>query len=354
LPAEQPRADETGRDRGPTAGLAPLSRGRRRALLILQLIGFALLIAAVFVAINQRGALLAAWDSARNAPTGLLALVLALPVLNWLLIGGLFWVLTGQYGRVRLVEMTIVVGSAWLLNLLPMRPGLMSRVAYQKLVSGVSVRDSVKITIFSVITQALAAGLVVACVALVAGLERWAGLSQHDARALLLALGTGLLALLAGATWALRAGAQRLGGPAPIDAWRLAAGTALRLADAMVWTTRYWLAFLVIGHEITAVQAAAIAVVSQIVGLTPVQLGLREWAVGICGRFLPATAAVGTGGARTALGLSADLLNRAAELAVSLPVGLVCTWWVWRRLRKAMGEQAPGTAAIVGSAGPER
>lgn len=318
----------------------PQARARRRALLIFQALGFALLVAAVVVAINQRETIAAALASARAAPPALIALVLGLPVLNWLIIGGLFWVLTGQYGRVRLGEMTIVVGSAWLLNLLPMRPGLMSRVAYQKLVSGVSVRDSVKITIFSVVTQALATALVVAALALVVSLQRFASLSDSDARALLVALSAGLLALLTGITWVLGAGASQIKGPAPIDTWRLTAGTALRLADACVWTARYWLAFSVIGHEVSVVQAAAVGAVSQIVGLTPVQLGLREWAVGLCARFLPATGALTSTGARTAVGLSADLLNRAAELAVSLPVGLVCTWWVWRRLRRAMAEHA--------------
>jgi hypothetical protein len=317
---------------------ALIGKGRRRALLIFQVIGFALLVAAVVVAINQRDTLWAAIDSARAAPAHHLALVLALPILNWLLIGGLFFVLTGQYGRVGLGEMTIVVGSAWLLNLLPMRPGLMSRVAYQKLVNHVSVRDSVKITVFSVATQAFASGLVIGALALVFALRRWAGLSDADARALLIALGAGLLVLLGGLSFTLRQRGAHVGGPAPIDAWRLTAGTALRLADACVWTARYTLAFSVIGHEITLVQAAGVGVVSQIVGLTPVQLGLREWAVGVCGRFLPATAGLSTTGARTAIGLAADLLNRAAEIAVSLPVGLVCTWWVWRRLRRAMRE----------------
>jgi hypothetical protein len=72
------------------------------------------------------------------------------------------------------------------------------------------------------------------------------------------------------------------------------------------------------------------------VQLSPVQLGPREWAVGLAGTFLPSLKKAATSTTINPItGLTADLLNRAAELTVSLPVGLICTWWVFRAVRRA-------------------
>jgi hypothetical protein len=310
-------------------------RRRKRFLLAAQLIGLVLLALALYFAFSQRDVLSRALDSLRAAPAWQIALVIALPLVHWTLMAQLFCTLTNQYGHVRLGEMHVLMGSAWLLNLLPMRPGLLSRVAYAKLVNHVQVRDSVKITIFSVVTQGAATGVVVLILAVVHTSTLALSLSADHARALLLALALGAIALTATLTWLLRTGERRIGGPAPIDAWRVTLGVLLRLLDSCAWTARYALAFHVIGHPIGLTQAAAISAVSQIVGMTPVQLGLREWAVGLCARFLPATTA------RTAVGLSADLLNRAAELLVSVPLGLACSLLVWRRLARAQREQPP-------------
>ena len=70
-------------------------------------------------------------------------------------------------------------------------------------------------------------------------------------------------------------------------------------------------------------------------------LGLREWAVALMRSSLPAWYGAG---AASAAGLTADLLNRTAELGVAIPVGLVCAAFVTRRIRAA-GRVSPALSA---------
>jgi hypothetical protein len=40
-------------------------------------------------------------------------------------------------------------------------------------------------------------------------------------------------------------------------------------------------------------------------------------------------------------GLTADLVNRAIEVALAVPVGIVCAVWVGRRMRQVSNEPRP-------------
>lgn len=296
------------------------SRGRAVAIL-LPVVTAGLLGAAVWTVVRDGEAVAGAWRAVRSAPAWLGALLPLLSLVNWVLTAAMLLVLTGRYGRVGAGEMGALVGAAWLLNLLPLRPGIATRAAYHRVVNGIALADTARVVVWS-----FGIGIAAIPVALLAGLAaaRVGG-----------ALGAGALALptlaAAGCAWVLRARGYA--------SWRLACAGAIRYADTLATALRYWAAFALIGREMDPVDAVVIAAGSQLAGMTPVQLGLREWVVG-----LTAAALAGTGGPGAVVpGLTADLVARAGELVVALPVGLAGAGWMWARLGRARtsGKVAP-------------
>jgi hypothetical protein len=105
--------------------------------------------------------------------------------------------------------------------------------------------------------------------------------------------------------------------------------------------------------------AGALTAVGQLAMLTPVQFGLREWAIGLASASLPGEAS-GLGQVRladaAAPGLLADCLMRAAELLIVLPVGLTASVWLWKRMRAAPALKTSGTdpEPVAGRADQEK
>lgn len=300
-------------------------------------VGMALLLAAVWAVASQDMA--GTWSAAARRPQGL-AIVAALSVLNWVLMSATFSALMQPFGRVGRREMSALIGASWLLNYLPMRPGLLGRVAYHKAVNGIPVADSIKTIAGNVACGFVAMG----CVAGIA-------LSFRVAQAGDLVWIAGLVlcpaVMVAGSL-----AAAALGRPL-LRSWALA--SLLRYLDLLVWAIRYWTVFWMVGHEMHPVEALAVACVSQAVSLVPIVgngLGLREWAVGLTAAALPVWM-TDSGAAARDVGLAADLVNRAAELAGALPVGLLSAYWLARRragprpglTEPSSGETRPDAAA---------
>ncbi|MCW5775514.1 MAG: hypothetical protein KIS87_03585 [Phycisphaeraceae bacterium] len=300
---------------------------RRRA--IGYAVGVMLLAAAVWAVASQRSAVAASLDAVRAAPAWMVVVVLLLPMGNWLAASASLRALTlrrARGGHVGRGEMLALVGSAWLLNYLPMRPGMIGRIAYHKRINGIAVRDSVLVLVEA---NAMTAGAV----------------------GLMLAIALALRAAPAGASWAwlvlVLPGAAFAGawaaGAARGTVWTAwAAAATARYADLMVWLARYACAFALLGRPLTVEGAAVLAAVSQAAFLVPFVgngLGVREWGIG-----LVAASWAGADSAReaAAFGLAADLLNRAAEVAVSVPVGIACTAWLGRRLARAGPDTGSG------------
>jgi hypothetical protein len=316
---------------GPRESTPALShRGRRRGAAAFAL-GFVLLGAAVWAVLSQRQAAEHALESARSAPPGLVAAVVLLPLLNWLLTSAVFQVLTGRYGGVRGVEMRALIGSAWLLNYIPARAGLAGRIAYHKGVNGIRVRDALSVIVQSIgCTGAALAGLL----GVIATARATAAPTWLMALAMV-SIGAGLI--IVALVWRGRA-------PASVW-WRWAAASGLRFLDVTVWGVRYLAVFALAGVSVTPLAVGVVTAASQASMLLPVQVGAREWVVGM------ALGATRSGslqeGSRALLeaaapGLAADLINRSAETLVALPVGLWGTWWVLRRVRGVDGTGAPG------------
>ncbi|MCA9299560.1 MAG: hypothetical protein KDA28_10865, partial [Phycisphaerales bacterium] len=93
-------------------------------------IGLLLIIAALVAVATQRHALRAALDSLGSAPWWMVVLLIVLPLGNLVTVSTSFAVLTNRYGRVGWTEMLALIASAWLLNYLPMRAGMVGRFAY--------------------------------------------------------------------------------------------------------------------------------------------------------------------------------------------------------------------------------
>jgi hypothetical protein len=243
---------------------------------------------------------------------GLAALAVALPVVNLACTSGAFWVITRRYGRVGFGEMGALIAAASLLNYLPMRPGLLGRVAYHRIVNGVPVWASVRVVIAVLACTGIGAGLLMASAMLVGP-----------------AAGTGATLAAIAAPGVLLAGAWAVAW-AKEHPWSSYAAAALfRYVDILVWAGRYAVAFALWGQPIGLGTAAIVASITQIVTLIPLAgngLGLREWSVGYTARWL--------GAAATEVGLAADLVNRFFELIGAVPLGLIGLVWLTRRMRR--------------------
>lgn len=295
---------------------------RRWRGVILFTIGALLAVAAVVAVATQGAGLSGVIDALRKSPPPLVALLLALPFFNWLCSAALFHVLTNRYGKVGAIEMGAVIASAWLLNYLPMRPGMIGRVAYHKKVNDIPIAASVQVLAFSIGLSGVAIVIMLVLTLLLGGTSSAQG-ATPGARAWIALCIPVILGTIA--TLWLRARAS--------VSWRFVAGGVVKLADLLVWGVRYWACFAIVGVNLSPTEAAGIAAVTQLVLLIPLAgngLGLREWVVGVVASSLPAWFAGAAAAPTRVEGLSADLVNRAAELLAALLVGVWGTMLVAR------------------------
>lgn len=286
-------------------------------------IGLCLLVAAVYMVVRQPDELQRALNQAHAAPWWLVALAIILPCLNWLQMSAVFWHLTRRRApaRVPIGEMTALIGSAWLLNYIPMRPGLFGRIALHRTLHDIPVRDSTMVLVENIACGAVAiAFALVGIIAMRFAIPSWQGALLCTA---LLAPPLMAIVLLHGA-------------------WRTwSQVTLLRSMDLLVWSARYATAAQITGNPVSASEAISLAIVSQIAMLVPLAgngLGLREWAIGFTAASLPAAWSMSSQGMTSETGLLVDLMNRAAELAAAIPVGIVCGMVVARRIAQGKPE----------------
>lgn len=287
-----------------------------------------MLAAAVVVVVRRQDELVGVMRSLAAAPVWAIAVLAILPLLNLGLSSLTFLVLMRRHGRVGVVEMAALIGSAWLLNYFPMRPGLVGRVAYHKAVNQIRVRDSARVVVESVAGSAVATALVVFETVSVQQGGWWNIIAG------------GVVAIVVGAA----IGSVVAPGSSAVGAYCKA--LVFKVADVVVWMARYMLVFWLVGLPLAPAHAAAIAAVSQAAMLVPLVgngLGLREWAVGLLASSLPSWYLFGAGvGASVEMadGLAADLLNRGVEVVLAIPVGLAAAGYLARRAGRS--EQALG------------
>lgn len=283
-------------------------------------LGLGLLVAAAVYLITDPGALREFAERIRHAPLWATLLVLLGPLLNWVFVSQCLWALNRRHGKVERTEMLMLVGSAWLLNHLPMRPGMVGRIGYHAKVNKIRVRDSVEASIWSMVHAAIANAIGLGLTLLMSPTIGIVHLTLLLCAPLAMLL---ILAVLA------ETKSDQLGLMMRALLWRY--------ADLLVWMLRYAAAFAMLGVQITPVQIALITAVSQIAQVIPITgggLGFREWGVGLTATMTPGAQDITM---RTAVG--ADVINRIAETIIVIPLGLICTALVARRFKAAMKQR---------------
>ncbi|MEO0631376.1 MAG: hypothetical protein AAFY46_11745, partial [Planctomycetota bacterium] len=213
-----------------------LPRPSSRKAVIGFAIGLLLLAAAGWVLVAQADSLREAAAAAAQAPWWLVAGMLFTPVANAAVVAWSFQIIMNRFGRVPFGDMAALIGSAWLLNYLPMRPGLVGRLAYHKAVHKVSFRDSIAVSVALALMTGLAAGHLLAV---------WFAFVTSAALGIGVAVVSLALVLLAANIAADRSPA----GTVPRSALR--AALALRYVDLAIWALRFMIAFQIVGEPIS-------------------------------------------------------------------------------------------------------
>lgn len=252
-----------------------------------------------------------------DLPVPILLMLLVLPVANLMLTSMCFQALTRRYAFVEPQEMHALIAGSFLLNFLPLRPGLFGRVAYHVKVNGMRVRDAARVLVEAIGCTAVAMLLLLVTLVLV-----------RIAPALAMVfMGTATMALVL--AWMHGRRAQKTA----IRAYAIA--TLIKLADILLWGGRYVVVFALLGRPVSPREGVSLAVVANAASLVPLAgngLGLREWAVGIMAATLPSNNGTGI---MIETGLSADLINRAAEIVVAVVLGVPALIWLSRRMARA-------------------
>lgn len=293
-------------------------------------VGLMLIIAAAWVVCAQGESLRSAWASARAAPAWLVVAVLLMPMTSMVTTTTIFWLLTRRFGKVGWWEMSGLIGSAWLLNMLPFKPGLIGRVAYHKAISGIPVARSLLVVALAMLAGSV--GIVITLTGVALSMPR-------DDRTPFrwLVVGGVSLCVVGVVVITQRVFPDRVWSVVKGMLWELGVCVLIRVGDTLLWGGRYFLALRLIGSPIDFQTCVIFAGVSQIAGQMPVQLGLREWTVG----FASGTFTNQAGGASASTGISmhgvlpglqADLVTRAAEIVCAVPVGVTSYVWLSRRL----------------------
>lgn len=301
---------------GPATRLERLRAVLRRGRVIGGVVGLCLFVAAIVVVARSGPTLEAALRSLRAAPPGTIAILLGSMLASVALTGCLFHLLTNRFGRVGFGEMQALMATTTLANYLPLRPGLLGRVLWHRSRNDIRARDALRTMVEAIALSALALATLVPAVMA----ARRFGVALPIALAAPAALGVAALAI------------------APMRV--LALAFLVRYAETLLAALRYHLAFELVGAPVPAETSVAVACVSMLANLVPFVsngIGLREWSIGL---LAPALA-----GVTLETGIAAELVQRAAEVAVVVPTGLLGAWWLGRSLsRRQSPTRSPNRA----------
>ncbi|MAE61497.1 MAG: hypothetical protein CMJ49_09100 [Planctomycetaceae bacterium] len=303
---------------------------RRLRLWIFYPLALGLIVASAVVAVRDTD-----FSPLSRADPATVALLLGLVIVNALITAVLFWSVTIPFAHddqpVRFADMTALVFAGTLLNYLPLRPGLIGRAAYLKHRHNIGYRHTtialILVIIGSVLVYAVVGGATlitdpahtpwwigIALVFFIAsGLARpWLAKWGHRES---LGLNPRVLARWSG-----------LAGLAPLTAWLI-----VRWTDLLTTAARLFIAFNLVGHPIGIPEAIVLASAGMfitLVGPMPNGIGLREWLYGLI-----AASGLFTGDVEGALqlALAAGLIDRAAEVLIILPSGVISLAYLKKR-----------------------
>jgi uncharacterized membrane protein YbhN (UPF0104 family) len=289
-------------------------RARRWIRAVGLVVGLACFALAIHVAVREREEFAKAIDALRDPDPLAVAMVLLSVAVGAALSGLLFHLLMRRFGRVPFWEMEALISASAFANYLPLKPGFVGRVAYHRLRHGIRASHTLR-----TIVEAIALSGTVAGVFLLSLLA-------------LRALGApGELALLAPA---LLAPAMRLP-----SVRGLSQALLVRQAELALWTLRYWAVFRLVGVPIdleTAIVLASVSVIATLLPIVSNGLGIREWVIGLLAPMISHEPV------STSQAIVAELVHRAAEIAVMTPLGVGAILYLVRLNRRRTLEAASG------------
>lgn len=300
----------------PEPGAGVLDR-RHRALYrrIGALLGAVLVVAGVVVVVRNQAVADSLGRALAKPDWPALALLLMSTLAMQALTSWVFWLLMNRHGRVGFTEMNALVAASTLGNYIPMQAGSLGRIAYHKAVNRIDVRASIVAML-----QATVLTFVCVCV-----------------------LGAGaLVAKAASAPWWCVLPVPLLWLPLAIEpGLRTYALVAfVRSIEILVWALHAWAAFRISGWPIEPETAIGVSLVGSAANLVPFMgngLGVREWAVALAAPIL--------GGYERDAGLAAELMGRAFDVVVAIPLGLAGVGALVRRARAVEQRAAHARAA---------
>ncbi|MFO0963569.1 MAG: hypothetical protein U0625_11805 [Phycisphaerales bacterium] len=300
----------------PEPGAGVLDR-RHRALYrrIGALVGAVLVVAGVVVVVRNQAVADSLGRALAKPDWPALALLLMSTLAMQALTSWVFWLLMNRHGRVGFTEMNALVAASTLGNYIPMQAGSLGRIAYHKAVNRIDVRASIVAML-----QATVLTFVCVCV-----------------------LGAGaLVAKAASAPWWCVLPVPLLWLPLAIEpGLRTYALVAfVRSIEILVWALHAWAAFRISGWPIEPETAIGVSLVGSAANLVPFMgngLGVREWAVALAAPIL--------GGYERDAGLAAELMGRAFDVVVAIPLGLAGVGALVRRARAVEQRAAHARAA---------
>lgn len=282
-------------------------------------VGLLLLALAVWVLMRNADSVASARRAAASAPLWMLGALVILPLANIGAVSGSLWVMTARHAKVGYWETAALVSIGWLLNNLPLRPGLLGRVAYLKLMYGISIRANIAVLVENLLCAAVAVMMMLGAL----WFTRQSGASMWLLPLCFVAIG-----VFCGVVTSLLYRSNRAG-----IHWRWSACVGFRFVDIVVWAARYWLIFQVMGKALTPFQAGAVASASEAAMLSPVQIGLREWVVGVTSSWMADGVSTALNLAEVSPGLLADMMNRGIEIVLGVPMGIISLVLLTRRMR---------------------
>lgn len=238
-------------------------------------------------------------------------------------------------------EMQAIIAASTLLNFLPFKAGLVGRAVYLKRVHGIGYRASM-VSFFTIfVISILVYGYLLGTVLFFGTLGQTDLLDSGGAMEATLVVGFAVMVIVGGLilpTLLSHAQPDEVARPIEAYAWWersvwLLKGLIIRGIDAAIMSARVYFAFLILGVTISPSEAIILATAGMflaMLGITPNGLGLREWLYGLIAAsgFFGGDVATGL-----QLGISAALIDRAAEILIFTPAGLISIAWLRRRLR---------------------
>ena len=287
------------------------------------ILGLALLILAIYYALQN----LSLTTLKSIHPLYLFAII-ALVFINLLLTTSLFHTITKSFttsSPVRFPLMFKLIAASSLLNYIPLlRPGLWGRAAYLKSTHNLALKDSL-LTLALILALSLYIFIPTTSILLLGLLDEFPPLAIN----LTLIIAFIILTLI---PHFLKPIIKTLLLNRPHTITTPTLWPLLKILDMLIAALRLYLAFLALGSPIsyhTALLATAASLLIKLLGLTPNGLGLSEWTVAALIALTPTTASttIPTITPITAsLALTAALIDRAADILLTLPLGLLTSY----------------------------